>query len=82
MTSPCRLRQHDQVSGLRAAHGRYGHAPVQGDQLTALFNGQRQQVRIRHLPGTQQPLPHQAIRLQQADGIRPEGVRGMLGGFR
>ncbi len=67
---------------LCAANRRQRHSSIQSDQASTLFDRQRQQIGIGHLAVTQQPISRQTIRLQQVDGIWPEGMSGMLHGLR
>lgn len=76
-----RLRDDHEMLRQCPANGIKGNTPIQGDKTPALLDGERQQIGIGYMPRTQNPLPHQVSRLQQADGVSPECVRRVLGRF-
>ena len=73
-----RLRQNYQMPRCCSSYSAKRNTLVQGHEASSLPDSQRQQVGIGDMPGTQYTVPHQAIRIEQTDGIGPEYMRGVL----
>jgi len=70
--------QDDEVLLRRAAHRLDGNAAVKRHQAPGVGRCEREQVGVGDLSRTEHAIPDDAIGLEQAEGIGPEGVCGVF----